>query len=126
MAKGKSSPPNKVKRTQQKRAKPAVRQPAVQPYELPPPIRGLLPVPPEVAKLVAREVKERPMTEEARQMVTRCFLLQHYFGGHEIAYRETAQGVEVLAVGLEEISRLFKKLPSAQHRGIVIDHLDPW
>lgn len=63
------------------------------------------------------------MTEEARRMVMRNFLLYHYFYGHNVAYRETTQGVEVLAVDDDEITRLFKKLPPAQHRGIVIDYL---
>jgi hypothetical protein len=123
--KAKSSPPEKAQRTQKKRPKPTVPQPALRPYEPrpAPPIRGLLPVPPEVAKQVAREGKERPMTEEARQMVMRNFLLYHYFYGHEVAYRETTRGVEVLAMGGDEIGRLFKKLPREQHRGIVIGHL---
>lgn len=130
MAKGKptkaqSPPPRKAKRTQRNPAKLKVRHPAPQPYEPPPapPIRGLLPVPPEVAKQVAREVKERPMSEEAQKMTTRNFLLYHYFYGHIVAYRETSRGVEVLAVDDDEIGRLFKRLPPEQHRGIVIDHL---
>lgn len=78
-----------------------VSQSALRPCEPPPAPRGrgLLPVPPEVAKQIAREVKERPMTDEARQMVLRNVLLYHYFYGHQVAYRETTQGVEVLAMG---------------------------
>src|SRR5947209_6840454 len=76
----------------------------------PSPLRGILPTPPEVEKLVAREVARLPMTDAARQRVTDGFNLQYYFGGHDIAYRETDQGVEVLAVGLDEIGRLLRKL----------------
>ena len=132
MAKGrstkvKSSPPKKVNRAQKKKPKPAASA-ANGACELPPPspIRGLLPVPPEVARLVAREVKERPMTEEARRMVTRCFLLQYYFGGHEVVYREAEQGVEVLAAGMDEVTRIYREVPPDQHRGMILGYPPPW
>jgi hypothetical protein len=96
--------------------------------DLPPPspLRGLLPTPPEVAKLVAREVKRLPMTEEARRQITNDWTLQYYFGGHEIAYRRTPQGVEVLAAGLEEISQLLRTLPLSQRKGIIFGHPEGW
>ncbi len=127
MAKGKSSTPGKAKGAHKKQAKPAAR-PALQPYEPPPPspIRGLLPVPPEVAKIVAREVKRLPMVDEAKQRLTNNLTLQYHFGGHVVACRNTAQGIEVLAAGVDEIGRLFNKLPYEQHRGIFIDHPELW
>jgi hypothetical protein len=96
--------------------------------ETPPPssLRGLLPTPPEVAELVAREVARLPMSAAARQRVTNSFNLQYYFGGHEVAFRETRHGVEVLAAGLEEVSRFFQIVPSSQRRGVVIGHPEPW
>jgi hypothetical protein len=117
-----------VQRASRKRSKKPVPQPAVIPSNLPPPspLRGLLPPPPEVAELVAREVKERPMTDEARQHVMKEFTLQYYFGGHDIAYRVTPQGVEVLAAGHEEIYTLLRELPYPQHKGIILGHPEPW
>lgn len=88
-------------------------------------LRGLLPTPPEVAKLVVREVKRLPMTDEARQRITHDWTLQYYFGGHDVVYRKTPQGVEVLAAG-EEIGPLLRKLPSSQRKGIILGHPDPW
>jgi hypothetical protein len=86
----------------------------------------LLPTPPEIAKLVAREAAKRPMSPAARQWVTDCFNMQYYFGGHDIAYRKTPQGVEVLAVGLEEIGELMRHLPRAEDRNVIIGQPDPW
>jgi hypothetical protein len=105
-----------------------VSRPAIQPYEPPPPspIRGLLPVPPEVAKFVAREVKRLPMSDAARQRLTNTVTLQYYFGGHVVACRATPQGIEVLAAGLDEIGRFFKKVPHEQRQGVFIDHPELW
>jgi hypothetical protein len=118
---------NRTRRSSQKSAKKGS-NPAVVPIALPPPspLRGLLPTPPEVAQLVAREVKRLPMTEEARQRITNDWTLQYYFGGHEIAYRKTLQGVEVLAAGLEEIGALLRKLAASQQKGIIFGHPEPW
>jgi hypothetical protein len=89
-------------------------------------LRGILPPPPEIQILVDREVAQRPMSDEARQWVADELTLQYYFGGHDIAYRETREGKEVLAVGLEEIGRLLKSLPAAKRQGIVLGHPEPW
>jgi hypothetical protein len=89
-------------------------------------LRGLLPTPPEVEELVARELAERPMSDTARQWVTDGFKLQYYFGGQVIAYRNTRQGKEVLAVGMDEIGRLMRDLPGGESKSIVIGHPEPW
>jgi len=71
--------------------------------------RGLLPVPPEVeatiAKQEARLAREKNivMTPEARQRAINAWTLEYYYEGQYVAHRSTANGVEVLAVGLEEI-----------------------
>lgn len=74
--------------------------------------RGLLPVPPEVEAAVAdgdASLWERrriiPTAEERRRQVD-SLTLQYYYGGHDVAYRITAQGVELLADGLSEIRQL--------------------
>lgn len=78
--------------------------------------RGLLPVPPEVEAAVAEGdaslwEKHRivPTAEERRRQVV-SLTLQYFYGGHDVAYRFTAQGVEVLAVGLPEIRHLVQEM----------------
>ena len=88
--------------------------------------RGFLATPPEVKKLVTRELKGHPVTDDERKRIRDCFNLQYYFGGEAVAYRQTDQGVDVLAVGLEEIKQLFQRLSAAQRQGIVIGQPDPW
>jgi hypothetical protein len=77
---------------------------------LPPP-RGLLPVPPEVAEVVAREkARLQPWMDEAAEKRTRDDLtLQCYYEGQSVACRFTPEGVEVLAVG-DEIRDLLSGL----------------
>jgi hypothetical protein len=72
----------------------------------------LLPVPPEVEAAVAEEdawlLKEHGIvpTSEDRQRQINSLTLQYYYGGHDIAYRLTPRGVELLAAGLAEIRQL--------------------
>jgi hypothetical protein len=91
----------------------------------PSPLRGLLPTPREVKRIAARWMAERPMSESAQKRVIDGLKLQYYFGGWDIAYRQTDQGPEVLAVG-KEIGDLFRRLPSDQRRGVIVGHPEPW
>ena len=86
------------------------------------PPHGLLPVPPEVEQVVAREkVRLQPFMDQAAEQRTRDDLtLQYYFENTLIAYRRTPQGVEVVAVGLDEIGELVKKIPPEQRPDVVI------
>jgi hypothetical protein len=74
--------------------------------------RGLLPVPPEVEAAVAEDdswlLKYHGIvpTSEDRQRQVNSLTLQYYYGGHDVAYRLTPHGVELLAAGLSEISQL--------------------
>jgi hypothetical protein len=74
--------------------------------------RGLLPVPPEVEAAVAEDdsslLKKHGIipTSEDRQRQVHSLTLQYYYGGHDVAYRLTPQGVELLAAGLSEIRHL--------------------
>jgi hypothetical protein len=84
-----------------------------EPYWPPPPQpspAGLLPVHPDVEKLMAREkARLLPyMTDEAEKRMRDDYTLQYYFEGETISYRVTPQGVEVLAVGLDEIGELLR------------------
>jgi hypothetical protein len=86
---------------------------------------GLIPIPPEVEAIVAREqarlLKEHGIipTPEARQRMVDSLTLQYYFDGIDIAYRRTAQGVEVVAVGLQEVGELIRTTPQEQREDIV-------
>ncbi len=86
---------------------------------------GLIPVPPEVGAVVVREqarlLKEHGIipTPEATQRMVDSLTLQYYFDGIDIAYRRTSQGVEVVAVGLEEVGELIRTTPQEQREGVV-------
>jgi hypothetical protein len=86
---------------------------------------GLLAIPPEVEAVVAREearlLKDHGIspTPEARQRMVDSLTLQYYFDGIDIAYRHTTHGVEVVAVGLDEVGELIRKTPQAQRADLV-------
>jgi hypothetical protein len=86
---------------------------------------GLLAIPPEVETVVAREevrlLKEHGITPtpEARQRMVDSLTLQYYFDGIDIAYRRTTQGVEVVAVGLDEVGELIRTTPQEQRADLV-------
>jgi hypothetical protein len=82
--------------------------------------RGLLPVPVEVEATVAEVdsslMKEHgivPTSEDRRRQVN-SLTLQYYYGGHDVAYRITPDGVELLADGLSEIRRLVQDMSQEQ------------
>jgi hypothetical protein len=86
---------------------------------------GLLPIPPQVEAVVAREearlLKDHGITPtpEARQRMLDSVTLQYYFDGIDIAYRRTAQGVEVVAVGLDDVGELVRTTPQEQRADLV-------
>ena len=89
--------------------------------------RGLLPVPPEVAESAARSearlLREKgiQITAEARQRDLDYMTLNWYYDNSLVAYRCTPQGVEVLAVGSEEIGDYFKNHPPEMRQGVLIE-----
>jgi hypothetical protein len=107
------------------RGRPALLEEDTRPHPLPSP-RGLLPTPPEVETIVAREVKKFPptiMTAEAKQRLTDDLNLQYYFEGKEVLYRPTERGAEVLAVGLREIGEVIQKLSPEERLKVI--HCQP-
>jgi hypothetical protein len=74
------------------------------PADLP---HGLLTPPQQVRELVERERARHPPASfaKAEERLVNEWTLQHYFEGlgHEVLYRPTPGGPEVLAVGFEEI-----------------------
>jgi hypothetical protein len=84
--------------------------------------RGQLPVPTEVEQVVARENARSAAyyTAEAEKRIAEDLTLQYYFEGETIAYRRTTLGVEVVAVGLEEIRDMVKSVPPEELPGVSI------
>jgi hypothetical protein len=87
------------------------------PAELP---HGLLSVRPEVWGLIAEQAAKYPPGAFAPFETERlCFeTIGWYFDGlgHEVLYRETPEGPEVLAVGIEETLSLRRALPLEEQR----------
>src|SRR3954468_17903713 len=88
--------------------------------------RGLVPVPPEVAEwiadLEARVIREHgaPIDPEARQRILDDWTLNYYYDDAYIAHRRTPQGVEVLAVGREEVDKYLDDHPLETRRDVRI------
>jgi hypothetical protein len=83
------------------------------PEDLP---RGLITPPQAVRDLVAREKAKFPpgrVTAEVEEQWLNDWTIQYYFDylGHEVHYRRTPQGPEVLAVGEDETFALEKSMP---------------
>jgi hypothetical protein len=82
--------------------------------------RGLLPVPPAVAEHVEREARRAEkefgfqLTPEARQRMLHQGTLDWFYRDQWVTYRDTPLGVEILAVGLEEVGALAQKLTPEQ------------
>jgi hypothetical protein len=91
----------------------------------------LLPTPAEVEQAIRREVEEmerhgRAIVGEARERLLEDFKLQYYFGGQPLAYRETPQGKEILAVGFEAMGRLSGELTPEERETVVSGFAEPW
>jgi hypothetical protein len=82
--------------------------------------RGLLPVPPEVEEDVAREqARLQPyFTDDYAKRARDDMTLRYYYDGTYVAYRRTPQGIEVLAVGWDEVRKLFRETPPEQQEDI--------
>jgi hypothetical protein len=48
--------------------------------------------------------------------------LTYYYLGETVGYRDTDAGVEVLAVGPEEIRRFYQGTPPENRHGVMIQH----
>lgn len=87
------------------------------PEELP---HGLLTIPPEVRELIEERRPKYPPEVFAEGEITMLNdeTIGWYFGdlGHEVIYRETPQGPEVLAVGYYEVLAFEKATPPEELR----------
>ena len=74
--------------------------------------RGLLPVPPEIEREIAEErARFLPdVSDEADKRQRNFLTLIYYYEDTYVAYRETSEGVEVLAVGDKEVGDLCRRL----------------
>jgi hypothetical protein len=97
-------------------------QPAHDPTQPKP--RGLLPVPAAVAEHVEKEGTRAQreygfaLTPEARQRMLNEGALDWFYRDQWVSYRVTPQGVEVLAVGLEQTAELGSQLTEAERSTI--------
>jgi hypothetical protein len=86
--------------------------------------RGLLPVPPEIAEEVSRDqAAHQPNYSDDYAKLTRDnWTLTYYYEGETVACRSTADGVEVLAVGPEEVRRFYQETPPENRQAVMIQH----
>jgi hypothetical protein len=75
------------------------------------PPRGMVTPPPEIVAQVAKERAKFPAaiyTDAYAKRILDDRTLAYYYEGLDVAYRSVSQGVEVLAIGVEEIGQLVK------------------
>jgi len=86
--------------------------------------RGLLPVPPEIAEEVTREqASQQPYyTDDYAKLTRDNWTLTYYYEGETVASRSTPEGIEVLAVGPEEVRRFYQETPPENRQGVMIQH----
>jgi hypothetical protein len=68
----------------------------------------------------------RPLVGPARERAFEDLKLRYYFGGQPIAYRQTDQGKEILAVGYKDMGRLCRKLTPQEDEAVASGYADPW
>ena len=83
---------------------------------------GRLPVPPEIAEQVSREAAaQQPYyTDDYAKLTREDWTLRYFYEGEEVACRSTPEGVEVLAVGPEEVRRFFQDTLPEKRQGVMI------
>jgi hypothetical protein len=90
------------------------------PEDLP---HGLVPPPAEIVAQVARD-RARFAPEVYDDAYAKRTLddwtLAYYFEGLDVAYRSLPEGVEVLAVGLDEVSAYLRTTPPEQRLGVKV------
>jgi hypothetical protein len=86
--------------------------------------RGLLPVPPDIEDEVKREqASQQPYyTDDYAKLTRDNWTLTYYYEGETVACRSTAEGMEVLAVGPEEVRRFYHETPPENRQGVMIQH----
>jgi hypothetical protein len=81
---------------------------------------GLITPPPVVRELLAKEKAKHPpevFTPECEERLLNQYTLDYYFDylGHEVVYRQTPKGPEVIAVGYEEQFALRRRVGEEEY-----------
>jgi len=81
-------------------------------------------VPPEIAEEVARDqVTHQPnFSDEYAKSTRDDWTLRYYYEDEMVACRTTPEGIEVLAVGPEEVGRYYEETPQEERQGVMICH----
>ncbi len=90
------------------------------PEEMP---HGLVTPPPEIAAQVAKDRAESSpeiYNDDYAKLTLDDWTLAYYYEGWDVAYRSVPEGVEVMAVGLEEIGKYLRTVPPEQRQGVEI------
>ncbi len=82
--------------------------------------RGILPVPPEVEVAVADErARLQPyFTDDYAKRMRNDMTLRHWYEGTHVAYRYLPQGVQVLAVGWDEVGAVLETMSPEERQGV--------
>jgi len=86
--------------------------------------RALLPVPPEIAEQISRDqaAHQPNYTDDYAKSTRDDWTLRYYYEGEMVAGRSTPEGVEVLAVGPDEVGRFFDETSPQAQQGVMILH----
>ena len=84
--------------------------------------RGLLPVPPEITDELSRvqAAHQLGFSADYAKSTLDDWTLRYYYEGEEVACRSTPEGVEVLAVGPEEVRQFYEGTPPEKRQGVMI------
>jgi hypothetical protein len=81
--------------------------------------RGLLAVPGEVEAEIKKQEATHVMNAVYRKTLSDHLTLEHYFPDVEVAFRRTLNGIEVVAVGMEEIAEFRQTTAPEERQGVV-------
>jgi hypothetical protein len=90
------------------------------PQDLP---HGVVPPPSELVVQVAKDRAKFPteiFNDAYAKLTLDDWTLAYYYEGFDVAYRSVPEGVEVLAVGQEELGNYIKATPADQRPGVKI------
>jgi hypothetical protein len=84
--------------------------------------RGLVVPPPEIHERVTQDkARYQPhFTDEYAKLILDEWTLAYYYDGIDVTYRSVAQGVEILAIGAEEIGEFFRNTPQERRQGVKV------
>ena len=89
-----------------------------------PSLADSLPVPPEIAEEISRDqaAHQPNYTDDYAKLTRDDWTLRYYYEGEMVACRSGPEGVEVLAVGPDEVRRFYQETPAENRQGVMIQH----